>query len=1121
MLTRSSIAPFVGVLAMLASAPALAQDLFREPGKPALIARDIHLTLYGDYVGQDAAGWLYYEGGTTCHHPDDPTKQYYLDGGTFVSGSTHLRWADRSGALLADGSGVELAYTTHYPDHHIGDKEALRVWRFSCADLAPGGRGATRVGGDILTSHDPLLANGLASAQFVRTSAGLCFPTRIPVGLQTGVPLPGERARIACLDVDASPVTVTSIVDAADFDGALRPSPGLAYMAADRTAIDQGWTISGLASAPGGRLFFFATRTYWYDGFSQSFDIGYSWIVERRADGSLVPRFGPFQSQGPGGWSPLYGAKQLLYHAGLDAMLIGPVLDQENNWASSGGGGITGWTGIGFAVLPLDAAGLGYLPLGRPFFQRTACTNQIPCYGAIIREQTKMIARGDAVDLMLRVPNENPNIPEYEIFELRFDPATLDLDHDGLAAADEAAAGTSDTLADSDAGGTPDVIEVAVTGTDARAAAGEPAMRNTVKGWVRYVPSTLIEEHAAGVGGARTIGVDGPMCGSGVCHDPEGEVARYPTDRTLAVGSGEVVARDGSFIMIETEAGLERFFFEDGSEELAIARADFENIVPCEDYGALHIFPIDRERTWLACDGRPDLGGRYVHPARIAYADGGPPVVVYDHARAQRDSGLSPATDDFFEPLEAGVMATITPIGWIEETGRFELAVRGNWETYLIALTPDGTASLIGRARGLKGMNTLGTLSYAMSLYPPAFPTSLVPTGHGDYFADGAIMTPYNGLLPGYATWNADPNKPVTGAWGDVLVDQGAELVRYERDVRPGDVLILRAESNIGQSVFGATLYKSGPRGGMVDLWGPEPSIGGVAGMDIARDGSMRMCVADDVNRVVWEFEPAGPEGPPEIMRWVEDVPYVLDCAYDDDGALRVLTIDDVLVRDSDFGVLVQVEEVPVSPAPIELMRDASGKNVVRAADGLRGRLVLADGREATMSDDDFTLEVGGEEAFAFTDLLYQSATTSRPVDYPGRIAFAERADGTVVFAPHHAPIDFPYATSARIHMYDPASGQLFVYGGEYQAMYGLDIAVVPGGSAADPWTGDLPAPRDLPPGAPSIDESSSAASFDPSADEGPRKTDEGDCDAGGATLPGLLGLVALASFMRRRRRGG
>ena len=368
-------------------------------------------------------------------------------------------------------------------------------------------------------------------------------------------------------------------------------------------------------------------------------------------------------------------------------------------------------------------------------------------------------------------------------------------------------------------------------------------------------------------------------------------------------------------------------------------------------------------------------------------------------------------------------------------------------------------------------------------------------------------MTPYNGFLPGFATWYGDPTRPVVGGWSDVLIEGGAELVRYERDVLPGDVLIMRAGLN-GHA--GAMLFKSGPRGGVVELWGPDRAIGDVTGMDLARDGSMRLCVADAVNEVVWEFAPAGPEGPPELVRWVADVRFVLDCAYDDDGSLRVLAVDHVAVRSTELGELMRVQDL--SGDPIELVRDATGANVVRSADGLRGKVYLPDGRAVTMSDDTFTIAVDGSEVMAIPNLIYQTLAIPRDPKHPTRIQMAVRADGTIVVAPRDAAPLLPYASLGNLLLVDlngASPTYTFLGEHEYTAQYGVGLAVVPGGSAADPWTGRLPDAAE-PAGAPSIDSLSEA----PSSEVAPK---DGGC-SGGALAP-LLGLALLVGPIASRRR--
>ncbi|MFO0745133.1 MAG: hypothetical protein U1F43_05560 [Myxococcota bacterium] len=1122
-------------LSALTSARASAQDLFGVPGNPRLVASGLSVPDGATLLGEDAAGYVYYaQGGLACHHRDDPATAYYLPEQSFFDANGTRTNAYVAGLITPDGSGIEVAFVPF--GGQTRPLEALRLFRVSCADLKPGGAGATALGGTILRSDDPLLDN-LRAADFVRLDSGaLCFAANPPSGAAFASHAPSPYG-IVCIDPATSPPTVTQLVDSADLDGALDVDPGLAAGPSFLPLERQSWSLSALAAARDGRIFFIASRSYqWGEGSAVNASHGY--VVERRADGTLALHFGPASLTS---WGPLSGASQLVYSADLDAMLT-RVVDQEHNWAAyadlvdTGFAGPTwGWTGVGLRVFPLDAPGSGYIPLSHAVAQRHGCTTLIPYCGQL--SQLRLLAHGDETLLTVTRLSGNPNLPNFEIDALALDEAELDLDDDGLSAAREAAAGTWDTVADSDRGGSPDGLEVDFAKSDPLDADAEPARLAGVRGSLRYVPSPLIAKHLGGVSGddvrserPRTVGGDNPLCVGGRCFGPDGAlVATYPVDKKLG-GTSPVIAADGSFIMLHTAAGLERYYFADAREELAVSAADLDAYVPVWSPDALHVLPLDATRTIIACDGAVDPE-RF--PAIVALADGAAIRVLYDHAQAQRDSGLTVATLDSFEPNDAGVMASISIIGWNADTQRLHLGVRGNWDSWLIALGLDGQATIIGRGRALEGMNQPGPISYTMSLAPPPLPDYLLPTGHGDYFASGGVMEPFGGYLPGHSTTISNMDLPPLAIWGDVLLDTVCcgfdqdgfyELVRYDERVSPGDVLVVR---HLDGTSPGVMLFKSGPRGGLAELWhAPLRDVGDVGGIDLAPDGSLRLCIADRSHDVVWELEPAGPGGVPEIIRYTADVPGIRDCAYDADGSLRVLAIGParVEVRAGDFGDLAVAETLPSAPAPIELVRKPDGSNEVRVKDGLRGKAYLPDGRVVTMRDDDMVLRVD-DVPLAAGDfgarLVYQSANIDYGPTHPARVALALRPDGLVVVAPFDGEMRPPYALIGRVMLVgqraDDYSGPLAV--GDYFAHEGLGLTVVPGGSNADPWTGRAP-PVVEPPGAPSIAAARDAGDPAASADDPAASADAAaGCGAGATPDVLLAGLGALAALALRRRR--
>ncbi len=1092
----------LALASLLLCSNATAQDLFGVPGNPRLAPSGITLPYGASFLGEDNTGHVYLvQGGLSCHHRDDPDTVYYLREQTFPDFRGLNTSVPMAGVMTADKSGVEVAFVPGRGQ--FTPVEAVRILRVSCQDLMPGGAGPTQLGGTFMRGAYPLLDN-IRSPNLVRNASGaLCF-TSNPASDALFIDAPTPYG-VVCIDVAQTPPAITQLIDSRDLDAALDIDPRFAFDSRGTPNDPTYWTVSGLASARDGRIFFYAERD------SQLY------VVERRSDGTLAHRFGPVPERST--WSPLSGAGDLTYSPGLDAMVT-QVVAQEHNWSAfadivaTGFTGPTwGWTGVGLRIIPLDAPGSGYLPLSRVVAQRHGCEDLIPYCGQI--GQVSLFTRGN--DTLIRITRltDNPNRPAFDAYVLELDHDTLDLDDDQLSAAEEAVAGTWDTVADSDFGGTPDGVELNFAYSDPLDQDAEPARLAGVRGGIRYVPSPLIGLSLAGA--ERTVGIDNPVCQGGSCYGPGGVlVATYPIERKLG-GTKGVISADGTFIMLQTAAGLERFFFGDAREELAVTAADLDIYAPIWAADALDVIPLDADRTIIASDGAYEAT-RY--PAVVVLADGDEIRVLYDHAQAQRDSGLFVAENDYFAPLGGGVMASISVIGWNADTERLHFGVRGNWDSWLITLGLDGSTRVLGRGRALKGLNDISQGSIATSLEPPPMPAYLVPTGHGDYFASGAVMEPFGGYIPARSTIISD--KPPVSFWGDVLLDaSGYELVRYDLSVSPGDVLLLQDVAGAGQ---GAMLFKSGPRGGIAALWDtPLTDIVDIGGIDIAPDGSMRLCIADRGNDVVWELEPAGPGGVPELVRYTAEVSDIRDCAYDNDGNLSVLAIGParVEVRAGDFGELVVAETLASAPEPIELVRKPDGENEVRVRDGLRGKAYLPDGRVVTMRADDMVLRIDDEPmpTSGFGErLVYQSATIDYGPAHPARVALGIRADGSIVVAPFDGEMRHPYALIGQVSLVgrtpDKYSGPLGV--GDYYAHEGMGLTVVPGGSNVDPWTGR--APKNEPRAGPRLSPTTDGPAAPVGTDEAPAV----DAGCAGGSDPGrLFGLIAvlLASAAVRRQR--
>ena len=119
--------------------PAAAQDLFRAPG--AIGLEPTHQSFTGGrYVGEDTAGYIYSAGsGLACHHPSDPSTVYGLDNGGFFDANGGSVGAFSFALLTPDRSAVDVAFVPQYPYWQNTNIESVRIFRVSCAALAPGG----------------------------------------------------------------------------------------------------------------------------------------------------------------------------------------------------------------------------------------------------------------------------------------------------------------------------------------------------------------------------------------------------------------------------------------------------------------------------------------------------------------------------------------------------------------------------------------------------------------------------------------------------------------------------------------------------------------------------------------------------------------------------------------------------------------------------------------------------------------------------------------------------------------------------------------------------------------------------------------------------------------------
>ncbi|MBI4817565.1 MAG: hypothetical protein HY791_14990 [Deltaproteobacteria bacterium] len=1098
---------------------AQAQDLFRVPGRPRLVPTGLSFS-GTELLATDADGYVYYlvgAGTIGCNHPSDPVAtERQFGGGPYLDANGSP--ASALGAFLAlrsDGHSVEAAFASNVSATDR-NRERLRVFRFSCATVGSDGAGAVRVGGAIRENDDPLLAEPLSAAFVKQGPDTFCF---------------GSVMGIVCVDLATTPPTLTLVLDFATLDVGLGVDPAAAADAwnGDMPPYSEGWSLLSIATAPDGRIFFVADREYRSGLPTLQSDNSYRhrFIGERDVDGTVVRRFGPvpqLESFWPDvgrypGWNPLTVVGRLVYSEELRAVIV-PVEGNEFD-ALDWKNGLLGWRGFGLRVIPIDSVGTGYLPISQPIAKLLAQCEGVGGACAALGVTTSSVGA-----LLVPVKSgANPNAHEYSLYELEFDADLLDLDDDGLLAAEERAAGTLDTLPDSDGAGTIDGVEAHLSHTDPTSPGGEPAFQLPQFGRVSYVPSPLIRSQLPTLDydamrpfDTRSAGVKGPLCLNGLCYGPSGAVVfRYPVER--AIGA-PVVSHDGEHITMETAEGLVRFWFSDAREELSVSRADLERFVPAAP-SRLHVFPIDRHRTWIASDGvvEPDR-----FPAVVALATDSKIEIKYDHEKAQRDSGLTVEKDDVFDGRTHEVKASIIVMGYDDVTRQMLIGVRGSWDSYRVGIGADGV-TLIDRGRVLAGLTATdwSNLAATLSWYEPPLPSFMLPTGHGDFFTTSGLMEPYGAFRATNILSTTLLDRPLQGIWGDVLLetlccgfheDGFFELVRYDESVNPGDLLVLRG--NAGSDPV--KLHKSGPRGGLAEVWPrANEAIVEIAGLDLAADGSMRLCVADEGSNTVFEFEPAGPRGAPELLRFSELVEGIVDCAYAADGSLQVLARDPsrrlVRAAGDEFAELLVAEEYPAEPEPIEFVHGRGGELETRlTGDGLRGKAYLPDGRVITMREGEFTVRVEGVAVADIPRLVFGNYLSNFTPDFATRVTFRVRPDGLVVVIPHHAAVVAPYATLGNVYVADIGSGGVLELGvGDLDAAHGIGAVVVPGGAGGNPWTGRIGASEpELPEGV--------VGPAAPSAPTGGENVESSGCSAA-SNNAGWLALFVVIARLRQARR--
>jgi hypothetical protein len=709
------------------------------------------------------------------------------------------------------------------------------------------------------------------------------------------------------------------------------------------TAVTRAWKVLDLAPLRDGSFAALVRHVLaGPSGVSASYyrELQVAMVVLITPEGDVSVRFGPMPAgfvqngyttpeesavNGLRAWSPLQSADRLLHDARLDALVL----------LTSTSGGWLGWTqeGAGFSagllVLPLDRPGSGVLPLGSPLWRSwrllprlgdqcgMACMNE-EFYGQrgglpggtpessyrerLVRPITLPDGAIGLVDTYLQALE-----PErVDIWRLDYDAGALDLDRDTLSADEEADLGTSDLRADSDGGGASDADELRAA-TDPAFPGDDLPPGRALYGEVVYTLSELVRrvlpEHEAGVDNATAIttvnwGAGGPLCFDGRCAGPDGGVVTTFPDPVFP----PIVSADGRFVVTQGERGFTRTWFSDGQRELFLPA---EAIAPT----GLHwtggqspsvVVPVDDGLTLIAAG--PDLERRgQSGPYQLFACDTSPASgpscrLVFDVDAFRCESGLGPcdtgmnagrAVDDAF--------GTLVVQGWDAPSGRLVVTLRGWLDGWVLGLHPSEPPTLIERLRDTTGLDS-GRSRWTPGLFGPphyALPRWSVPRPGGEVLTNLGLLDARRNRIPTLLRF-APPTMAPLAAWDDTLLTHDAagqplEMVRLETRLEPGDVVIVREPIQPARSrrYQGVMAYRSGARGGLAPIW-PEvnPEIGRPGDIDVTADG--RLCVPDLLEGVVWRFQSAYPTelAWPSVVAGTFKVPGAVSCRFEGNDVL-------------------------------------------------------------------------------------------------------------------------------------------------------------------------------------------------------------------------------------------
>lgn len=1173
---RSTIACVVAACALGGSVAASAQPLFLDRAR-------IDLELVAELpklpLGLDDTGHAYF-------HPSspavDPARQVHcVDLAAGPDAPAHVVWLSvvQDTTLTPGGfHGGGRWATAQLPDSSgLGvfafRENVVRIARIECETAAANtelGGGWTEIGTWTLDEDVPSLgvpSLGQALRPTIAPDGAWCF--EVAEGLRCFVPPAGpDDAPRFELRVDLAAVADAVTLDPGHELGTIDPD---LLQTGELLPLETRWAIRATTWGADGTAYFIADATLYRQRVGTTpLEVELPHIIARLPDGSYHPVILPAP---PGQDQRLQRATHLRYDAGLDAVLAGPVKNLEQvrdpgDLATAGG--------VGFWVFPPSEPGrFGYLSVTQALIRdlwcgTVYCNPGLQCPGGEVKrcsdpQNTLLVdLPGGGLGLTLLHGNRPQDYlaggdgnRRLGLYRVTWDPATLDLDDDGLLAAEEVALGSSDYTATSDDVLVSDPLEVWFAGTDPADPFDDPVGLPPLS--VRYAASGLVRRilpadlHDDDWRAPISVSPDGPLCLASVCvlRDRVTRLA-IPEDMRQTATRWLRMAEDGGSLVAYGEEGMARLSLVTGERETLLDAATLTALVgrwSGADRPRVEVLPVSDELVWLSVNARAGDGSATTLAAQddlriYAVADGAA-ALVYDQQQARCDSELGPCG-----PTPAGDLTGIadrhlyaqndliggqwaTMVGWMPGIERLMVAVPARWDRYLLALHPDEPPRVIARGSRLPGGGQVHNL-----------PDVHLQTGHGDvlYRTVGKVSGGDGFLYPTIAWGLTSPwltTLPLTFIegwgytphvfWGDVVVTAEEafappwELVRYEGGSRPGDALALFQPIGQASGDEAAMLWRSGPRGGLAPaLARQEKGLLDVWGMDLGEDG--RLCFARrDAGEIGWlESSAAAPLSPStELARW--RVGAAVDCRVQGDGATLVLLQDPprIVRYDTPFSEPTLVESLDGTPLQLVDRPDGSHE-VLYAEDGLRGLLYLRDGRRVEAPVGEPRLLIGGDTVALGSVLWFTTPAEPVAAERDWRLVMAERPDGLIVAFPAFAEPHTNLLKTTSL-VVDPDSGEVFPLSPHSYIVTGpVALTVVPGGEAVDPWSGGpaRPSTRELPD--PAIPTQPPPTGGAPSY--APAPGDDGGCAGGepgqaeAPLTPWAAALLGLAWLARRRR---